>query len=1483
LPALALTQSNPARAEDLWMVVREWDHATRWRLYIKLQRDIPAQFPVVWLAGCRASHELKQIMKRLTVANANLFCPTVAKITHGQALPVFDALLNLVCGYPADQTTISPAVDICKKNTHLSHDILMFILLTKVCDPTKEKMKEDGVYPSQWFANLSLYLAVFLRKVRLFHGGRPQMVPVLHFFFNQIACKGDAVISVMLSDFLTDVAGMGVSPILSDRQISAHAGGPILINVACGPLASAGHDTSAGGTLISSRLDRDKSSAVANLRNALTSADLTEQLAIGIARLPVRVVFHEDYASTPLRVASSLVDRTMNLFMQFTRFLALPDSKAISRSLLKTGPAVLISRYMLPPWAAFTMLRPMLEYLEIFPSESVKVDIGANGALPGAPFGPDGTVASESSAATPNRRDGASVFSSSLPPIIPNIDVHGAGLVDKRLKGLLSAELFLTFWVLDIGDLFVPVETYAAESSRLSLAIDAWKREIASPLDPTDANPEKTKEKRRNMEAEVTHMEDITGSIGKERADRVERQSSILARLRERRKHWVLAENASPGSAAALNTVAIYLEQCVLPRCVLSGHDASYCARFTLLLMSLDVPALDMATYYSTLLEALSAKVLTASEGEANHVGCLLRETLHTLDRWRTHSEQFDRECLKKTFGGFRSHQKEVGEEASSMSHKEYCDWLFVCHESVVQGFEPAFMTGEHMMLRNTLNVLNRVSDVFPKVDDHAKILATRVAGIRDNSHMEDIRTAAFALHSVLCRTKALPQHVFRLRPISKPPQSVSGVAGQSGGPDLERADIIAKPKLADEPSAGGAVENAGDQVVFTTVDKDENFAASKAKETSPSRKRPRSPSAILSEVDTPRQKRHADEPLGGIDATATDSSPVVTLVGKSVRTENTSPRLDAERGRPYQRPDRLDDNPVPALNDNDTSRDADVLPQGQSEEGRKRQSPDDGGAERGSKRLRDASGRERDRGRGRDRDRDRNRAERDRERDRDREGERDVQRPRESVRERDRERLPDLGRGRDLEHDRQPGRDDRGRPRNRDGRDRGENIERDYRGNHESAGMRASRSTQPVLDRMQMIVSGPRHDRVGSMDRPPRDRVNADDRGVRDREHSSIRNPSRMDRDRRNYHGAALVDRGPGPVGESRVLDVSMDGFSVSEPGGRMGASAGDSIAGGGAGASETLVGRQGSGNSGRTGDGTRGGGDIAAVRGGDPGPRHASDSGSGLFNDGSRRAFTDGGPRNLADGSRRNIGDGGPRSSGDGGLRSSGDGGPRGGGGGGLTGVGDGGPRGVVDGGSQKGNDSVRKSGDGGRRNGGDSVRRVSNDGGQRGDGDVGSRVDTGQRHGSDTGARGRGEGGGRVSGEGGAQGSGEGIRGSSEGGVRGGTVGDARGAGDGGPRGNAEGGFRGGGETALRGSGETGHRGSGDGGYRGSGDGGLRGGGDSGPRGPGDPGARGTTEGRARGGPVGGRGGGGPGRQSDSRRHQGHGFGHGGRRRH
>jgi Transcription- and export-related complex subunit len=158
-------------------------------LYIKLQHGISAQFPVIWLAGCRAAHELKQIMKCLTVASALPFCPTVAKITDGQALPVFDALLNLVCGYPADQTTA--AVDICKKITNLSYAILIFILLTNVSNPTKEKMKEDGVYPSQWFANISLYLVGFLRIAGLFHGGRPQMVPALHFFFHQIARKGD--------------------------------------------------------------------------------------------------------------------------------------------------------------------------------------------------------------------------------------------------------------------------------------------------------------------------------------------------------------------------------------------------------------------------------------------------------------------------------------------------------------------------------------------------------------------------------------------------------------------------------------------------------------------------------------------------------------------------------------------------------------------------------------------------------------------------------------------------------------------------------------------------------------------------------------------------------------------------------------------------------------------------------------------------------------------------------------------------------------------------------------------------------------------------------------------------------------------------------------------------------------------------------------------------------------------------------------------
>jgi hypothetical protein len=126
---------------------------------------------------------------------------------------------------------------------------------------------------------------------------------------------------------------------------------------------------------------------------------------------------------------------------------------------------------MLPLSAAFTMLRPMLEYLENFPSESVKVDIETNCALFGAPSGVDSTVAIENSAATLNGREEATVLLTSLLPVFTDVDVHGTGRVDKRLKELHSAELFLIFWVLNIGDLSVPVDTYAAESSRLSLAI----------------------------------------------------------------------------------------------------------------------------------------------------------------------------------------------------------------------------------------------------------------------------------------------------------------------------------------------------------------------------------------------------------------------------------------------------------------------------------------------------------------------------------------------------------------------------------------------------------------------------------------------------------------------------------------------------------------------------------------------------------------------------------------------------------------------------------------------------------------------------------------------------------------------------------------------------------------------------------------------------------------------------------------------------
>lgn len=1098
MPGLFLSQSNPVIPECLWSVLCRWDYRARWSLYSKVREDVPLMYPVARLSANRASHEVKQVMKRLTVDNAMQFCSTVAKITHGQALSVFDSLLGIVCGYPADQSSIVPSVDVCSTVSSLAHDMLVFTLIDKLSNDLRSKLKEDGVNSSQWFANLSLYFATFLRKSRAADQVRPCLEPVMHFLFRQIVQKRDPMASILVSDILLCLAGIPIITIVSDKQIRAQSGGPALSNAACGSLANLGQDTSHSGATFDTRLDQEIVDACSELRHALLSCELSAQLPIGVAQLVCNVLHDENVSDEQLKLYSGLVDRVLQCQQQLASFFALPVSKSLRESFRKVGAAPLMRDYGLAASSVFLFLRPEIDFLDVFPGKSE-----FHNGNPG-PGTHDATSVSSQLPADVNASQGVQVQVNSSQTFKHSI-FELSQVLTSSVTEHISVELYVAFWILELGDLIVPLDLYKAESARLTAAMAASDRERNHYLETPDLeNPDKLDERRKWQQAEVKRIHEAVQDLNQEMNAKSKRQQNIYQRLQQWRKSLLPAcmQRSKTTIPNAKSVVSMFLGECVLPRCGMSGTDAIFCSRFPLVLMELGIDAFDISTYFSMLMLAIPARLLAATEGEALYVSSLLRETLETLDRWRLHSEQFDREAGNR----FSCHFTTFDEDGSRrvMNHKEYCDWLFTIHDGLTNSFMYALMKTEYLMLRNSLEALSRILHVFPKVIDHAKVLGERIEDLHKSTSMEDVRMSALALHGRIgiCRSKALPQHVFRLRPASKPGSSPSkpgeskrasskqGNKKQNGPAEEQKS----RPSpTVDSAKQGHGADAAGEHLKTRQSDSPMSRANDGEKldsmlptsgDTGIAKKRPRSPSDAPDDNPSAKARRQmTDEPQRHVSR-----QPAAIQTSSSQNPLNAPGRDDTDpmsrrhvvdgTSNSSMRPENLQDRD----SDEQSSR-AVALSSIRANSNSEMESSSQ--LERPSRFSRDTYPRERDQ----DRDRMRNvTQERAREIDRGRERMRNRGREQESDREfrddtdRDRARIRDMNSDRDRYRDTTREWDREGSMRDRDRRepryqksDAGHKVERDR-------GVSTEREVLPVRD--APLDRGPRPDRQNISDR---------------------------------------------------------------------------------------------------------------------------------------------------------------------------------------------------------------------------------------------------------------------------------------------------------------------------------------------------------------------------------------------------------------
>lgn len=809
LPASSLLQSNVGLANDIWEVLRNWPHTVRWQLYGNLQNVVSETCAVYQVVANRASYEMRYVLKRLTKETQKQHVTTISKITRGQALPAFSAAIDRIQGYPPDPVTISPVIDSCQDCSNLAVDILLFLIIDRMADSRRSRLKEDGINIAQWYATLSLFLGLCLRKLPV---NSQQIEGVLSFLYTKLVLDQEALLITALSDVIKCVADIEIETNLTAKQIEAQGGGYQLRTAVSGIWGRLQPDMKLVGHAFDTKLEREKRGAVIALLTAFERTGMHVPIAIAIAQMSRDAIYQEDLRTMPLKLGANIVDRARSSLSQLSQFFASsPATNAWEKELgadiwcpfRKLGLADLVGEMgVLTPFA-IVLMSPVVNFLASCPSgdelnsksitgkpNEVTNDVevsslgdknSANAKGTGDVESEELTGRSEKGDAGASRESPGDVRKSSSAPLDEmDCDVAlnarekqstlaFANIIARRTHGFVSAEFARAFWTLKLDDISVPFEMYDSEKKRLLVVKDMWEKEV-------DRNRRHNNhvdgDRRRRCEAEFRRIRDFLDSLEAEKAAFMQKQASTLESLKATSGLLCILREVQT-QADKERAVKFILQECIVPRCKVSSCDAIFCSKFMLLMLELDLPVICFSAYYEGLLKLTPVVLSSCSESEALSFARLLKEVLTTLEKWRSNRKTFDSEAASEKKFGFRDLET-AG--AKPLRHEQYCQWLFDIHEELADGLCHVLASDEYLYARNSICVLAGIADVFPKVSEHSSKIEECVAKLTA-SELPDIRLSSTGVLARLKSGKAkrLPRHVFKLKPSSGGSASAAG------------------------------------------------------------------------------------------------------------------------------------------------------------------------------------------------------------------------------------------------------------------------------------------------------------------------------------------------------------------------------------------------------------------------------------------------------------------------------------------------------------------------------------------------------------------------------------------------------------------------------------------------------------------------------------------------------------------------------------
>lgn len=221
LPSLSLIEeATPGLVNDIWNVLSEFETSKRYQFYH------------FWMTNGYRLHPRLYVQQSITTKETNKWLKTLEKetyrqngrklgvLTNSNPCIVFDISLKTILSYDNQIPVFISTLSYC---SNLSYDIISFIILKLLSDPSRELLHITHADISMWLISLANFVGLFYKKQHTV-----EFSALLLYLASKL--KNNSTIElILLKELLSKMSGWPTLEDLNDMQIGSFAGGLNLI------------------------------------------------------------------------------------------------------------------------------------------------------------------------------------------------------------------------------------------------------------------------------------------------------------------------------------------------------------------------------------------------------------------------------------------------------------------------------------------------------------------------------------------------------------------------------------------------------------------------------------------------------------------------------------------------------------------------------------------------------------------------------------------------------------------------------------------------------------------------------------------------------------------------------------------------------------------------------------------------------------------------------------------------------------------------------------------------------------------------------------------------------------------------------------------------------------------------------------------------------------------------------------------------------